>query len=64
MENGRVNHSWCMGVVSHSNDGLGGAVMELVVGKHVGTKPGGAGSMSGQSQEGLVACRDKGRRVW
>ena len=26
MEGGRVNHGWGMGVVNHSNDGLGGGM--------------------------------------
>ena len=38
----------CMGVVSHSNGGFGGAGMEVVVGR-----------FAGQSQKGLVACLEK-----
>ena len=32
----QVNHSWCIGVVSLDYGGLGGAVMEVAVGRHVG----------------------------
>ena len=47
MEGGRVNHSWCMGVVSHRYGGLGGGRMVVV------------GVMSaGQSHEELVAYRE------
>ena len=42
----RINHSWCLGVVSHRCGGFGRAGMEVVAGRHVG-----------QSQE-LVACQE------
>ena len=46
MECGRVNHIWCLGVVSHGYGGLVRAWMEVVDGEH-----------AGQSQEEYVACR-------
>ena len=45
MEGGRVNRSWCLGVVGHRYGELGCLVMEVVVGMH-----------AGQRQERLVAC--------
>ena len=41
MEGGRVSHSWCMCVVVMAMVGWMGAGMELVLGKHAETKPGG-----------------------
>ena len=32
MDSGRVNHSWCMSVISHDYGGLGRSRMEVVVG--------------------------------
>ena len=52
MESGRVNHSWCMGVVSHSYGGLGGSREEVVVGRH-----------AGQSQDGYVVRREMPEHV-
>ena len=46
MEGGRVIHSWCMGVVSHSCGGLGG-----------GMDGGGGSYANGTKPGGLVACR-------
>ena len=36
VEDGRVNHSWSMGEVSHGYGGLVGAGIVVVVGKHLG----------------------------
>ena len=47
MESGQRNHSWCMGVISHSCGGLCGAGMEVAVGKR-----------AEQCQEWLKACRE------
>ena len=47
MEGGRIIHIWCTGVDGHTYARLSGAGMEVVVGRH-----------AGQSQEGLVACRE------
>ena len=52
MEGGRVIHSWCICVVSHSYGVLGGAGVEVMVGRH-----------AGQIQEGLVACRKMPERI-
>ena len=47
MENGRVNHSWCMCVVSHGYCMVGGAGMGVVDSKH-----------AGQSRDVLVSGRE------
>ena len=45
MEGGRVNHSWFMGVASHSHVGLGGGMDGGGVWFAFRTKPGGVGWM-------------------
>ena len=52
MEDGQVNQSLFMGVVSHGYGGLGLLGMEVVVGNHLG-----------QSQI-LVACREMPEHFW
>ena len=47
VEGRRVNRSLCMGLVSHSCGGLDDGRIEVVVGMY-----------GGQSQEGLVMCRE------
>ena len=38
VEGGRVSHSWCMCVVSHGYGWLGGVIVEVVDGMHVGQR--------------------------
>ena len=47
MEDGQDNHSWRMGVVSHSYGEFGGVWIEVVFGRH-----------TGQNQDWLVASRE------
>ena len=47
MEGRRVNHSWCVGIVSHSYGGFGRAEMQVMVDMH-----------ARQNQDGLLACRE------
>ena len=46
LEGGRVNHSWCIGVLSRSYVGVGRGRDGVAAGRH-----------AVQSQEGLVTCR-------
>ena len=55
VEGGRVNHSWCIGIVGHSHGMLDEAGMEMVVGEHVGQ------SQQVWSHVGICRCTSRVR---
>ena len=54
-----VDHSWCMGIVGHSLGGLGGAAMEVVVGRRWSTS-----RVRGGDTDDIRSHRPPGGQIW